>query len=280
MTRQQPKPGKVITRREALARLGTASLLALGLGPGCHSARRGAGLRPFQFVVVNDLHHAGRECEPFFAALISQMRTHPDLEFVLLLGDLADTGKAVDLAAIRHHFQKLGVPLYPVIGNHDYATKTDRRAYEEVFPGRINYRFRRRGWQFVGLDTTQGTDYQNTRIQAATLAWLDATLPQVDHDTPTVIFTHFPLGEGVSMRPLNAGEVLQRFAGFNLKGVFGGHYHAFTARRFEDAEVVTNRCCSRLRDNHDGTKPEGYWLVTAADGRLAREFIEFPPPEA
>ena len=128
-----------MTRREALAWLGTGSLLALGAGAGCQSARRGAGLRPFQFIVVNDLHHGAPECGPFFDALIKQMRTHEDAEFVLLLGDLADTGKAVDLAAIRHHFQKLGVPLYPVIGNHDYAAKTDRRAYEEVFPGRINY---------------------------------------------------------------------------------------------------------------------------------------------
>ena len=268
-----------MTRREALARLGTASLLALGAGAGCQSARRGAGLRPFQFIVVNDLHHAGPECEPFFAALINQMRTHPDLEFVLLLGDLADTGKAVDLTAIRHHFQRLGVPFYPVIGNHDYAAMTDRGAYEEVFPGRINYWFRQSGWQFVGLDSTQGTDYQNTRIQAATLAWLDATLPKLNPHKPTAVFTHVPLGDDVPMRPLNADEVLQRLVGFNLKGVFGGHYHAFTARRFQDAEVVTNRCCSRLRDNHDGTRPEGYWRVTAAEGRLGREFIEFRFPE-
>jgi hypothetical protein len=278
MHRQTQVPENGMTRREALARLGVASLLALGFGPGCHSAGRGASGRPFRFIVVNDLHHGAPECEPYFAALIRQMQTHHEVEFVLLLGDQADTGKAADLTAIRDHFQKLGVPFYAVPGNHDYLTPTDRRPYEEVLPGRINYWFEHRGWQFVGLDSTQGTDYQNTRIQAATLGWLDATLPKLDHDKPTVVFTHFPLGEGVPMRPLNADEVLRRFAGFNLKGVFGGHHHAFTERRFQGAEVVTDRCCSRLRDNHDGSKAEGYWLVTAVNDRLAREFIEFPPP--
>jgi 3',5'-cyclic AMP phosphodiesterase CpdA len=279
MTQPKLKPGNGMTRRGALTRLGTASLLALGLGPSCHSSHVDASRRRVRFIVVNDLHHGAPECEPYFAALLQQMRTHEDIEFVLLLGDLADTGKAMDLAAIRDQFQKLGVPFYPVIGNHDYATMTDRRAYEEVFPGRINYWFRHCGWQFVGLDSTQGTDYQNTRIQPGTLNWLDVTLPKLDLDKPTVVFTHFPLGEGVPMRPLNADEVLHHFVAFNLQGVFGGHHHAFTERRFQGAEVVTNRCCSRLRNNHDGTKEKGYWLVTAANGRLAREFVEFPPPK-
>jgi hypothetical protein len=35
-------------------------------------------------------------------------------------------------------------------------------------------------------------------------------------------------------------------------------------------------CCSRLRDNHDGSLAEGYLLCTAtADGRLSWEFVEF-----
>jgi 3',5'-cyclic AMP phosphodiesterase CpdA len=238
----------------------------------------GAGGRRFRFIVVNDLHHGAPECEPYFAALMRQMRTHGDIEFVLLLGDLADTGRAVDLAAIREHFRKLGVPTYPVIGNHDYATMTDRRAYEEVFPGRINYGFRHRGWQFLGLDSTQGTDYQNTRIQPATLNWLDTSLPGLDHGKPTVVFTHFPLGDGVPMRPLNAEEVLHRLSTLNLRGVFGGHHHGFTVRRHRGVDVVTNRCCSRLRNNHDQSKEEGYWLVTAANDSLVRQFIEFPPP--
>jgi 3',5'-cyclic AMP phosphodiesterase CpdA len=268
----------LLTRRAALLKIGTGSLVALGAGAGCRSSSVKAGGRPFHFIVVNDLHHGAPECDPFFAALVRQMKTHAGVEFALLLGDLADTGKAVDLEAVRDHFEKLGVPAYPVPGNHDYASPTDRSAYERTFPGRINYEFGHRGWQFIGLDTTQGTDYQNTRIPPATLNWLDATLPKLDRRKPTVLFTHFPLGEGVPMRPLNAAEVLARFDGFNLRGVFGGHHHAFTVRKLGNAEVVTNRCCSRLRDNHDGTKEKGYWLVTASHGALTREFVLFAGP--
>ena len=249
-------------------------------GAGCRSASVEAGGPPFRFIVVNDLHHGSPECDPYFAALVRQMKTHRGVAFALLLGDLADTGKVEDLKAIQDHFRRLGGPFYPVIGNHDYASPTDRHAYEQVFPGRINYWFEHRGWQFVGLDSTQGTDYQNTRIQPATLSWLAATLPRLDRRKPTVLFTHFPLGEGTPMRPLNAADLLQHFADFNLRGGFSGHHHAFTLRKFENAELVTNRCCSRLRDNHDGTKEKGYWLETAAQAVLTREFVPFAGPGA
>ena len=33
-----------------------------------------------------------------------------------------------------------------------------------VFPGQLNYHCAHAGWQFVGLDTTQGTDFADTLI--------------------------------------------------------------------------------------------------------------------
>jgi 3',5'-cyclic AMP phosphodiesterase CpdA len=208
------------------------------------------------------------------------MKSHTAAQCVLALGDLADDGQAANLQAVRDAFRSLPMPLYPVPGNHDYATATDRQAYEATFPDRINYRFELNGWQFLGLDSTQGTDYEKTRVSPATLAWLDATLPALDRRQPMIVFTHFPLGSDVPMRPLNADEVLRRLAGFNVQGIFGGHHHALTVRAFENADVVTNRCCSRLRGNHDGSKEKGYWRVTADGGRLSREFVEFKPPAA
>ena len=61
----------------------------------------------------------------------------------------------------------------------------------------------------------------------------------------------------------------------NLRGVFGGHYHAQTETAFHGTPVVTGRCCARVRGNHDGSKEKGWWSVTAADGRLTRTFVEF-----
>ena len=36
----------------------------------------------------------------------------------------------------------------------------------------------------------------------------------------------------------------------------------------------TNRCCSFARNNHDGSKEKGFFVVDAKDGKLARTFVE------
>ena len=119
--------------------------------------------------------------------------------------------------------------------------------------------------------------YEKTSIQPATLQWLDDYLPRLNPRRPTVVFTHFPLGDGVNYRPQNADELLDRFRDFNLQAVFCGHYHGFTERTSGQAILTTNRCCSLKRGNHDGTKPKGYFACEAAEGKLTRTFVEYKP---
>lgn len=267
-----------ISRREALTRLPLGALLAFGLWPGARAAEENDSGESFRFLAVNDLHHLNAECDPWFEALVARMRRHEDAAFALLLGDLVETGERANLAAIRDHFAGLGKPVHVQIGNHDHRSATDRTAYEELFPDRINYTFTHGGWQFVGIDSTQGTDWQDTEVQPATLRWLDATLPSLDRRRPTVLFTHFPLASTTQLAPRNADDVLRRFLEFNLRGVFSGHWHGFTRSRFQQADVVTNVCCAKSRGNHDSSKEKGYWLVRAEGGELRREFVPFTGP--
>ncbi len=274
------EPGEV-SRRVFLRTLGSSAALA-GLAPYADAADRS---RPgFRFLVVNDLHHASPECDPFFARLIDQMRGATRTEFCLVVGDLADHGRPESLRSIRDAFARLGAPMYCVPGNHDCDEEKSTRLYSEVFPGRLNYHFNHHGWQFIALDTTDGDRWGDTTIQPATLAWLDDTLPTLDQHKPTVLFTHFPLVPGLNPRanltPRNVAELLARFDDWNLRCAFSGHYHARTERKHGAAVLLTNCCCSRAQDNHDGTIPEGYLVCTAyPEGRLEREFVRFAPAE-
>lgn len=267
-----------ITRRTFLGSLGSAAALA-GLGA-CAGLRRS----PFRFLVVNDLHHASVDCDPFFARLVDDMRRHTDAQFCLIVGDLADQGRPESFRAIRDAFARLERPVYCVPGNHDCDQEKNTHLYAGIFPGQLNHRFDHAGWQFVGLDTTDGNNWGSTTIQPATFAWLDATLPQLDRQAPTVLFTHFPLVPGVHptlpLTPGNATDLVARFDGWNLRCAFTGHYHARTERSHGNATLLTNCCCARVRDNHDGTIPEGYLRCTAhPDGTIERELIRFAPAE-
>jgi hypothetical protein len=261
------------TRRDWLCR-SAGALLSLGLWPGCarfaESGRGGA----FPFVVINDTHFQSPQCGPWFERVAASLKSHqPKPEFCLLVGDLAEHGTAAELGAMREALRSFGLPFHVVIGNHDSVSPTDRRPYEALYPRSLNYHFEHRGWRFIGLDSSEGTKYELTRIQPPTLRWLDDTLPKLDRAMPTVVFTHFPLGEGVRMRPLNADDVLTRFLEFNLVAAFSGHFHGFTERVSGRTLLTTNRCCAISRDNHDGTTEKGYFFCSAAEGSLRREFV-------
>jgi predicted MPP superfamily phosphohydrolase len=143
------------------------------------------GTGDFSFLVVNDLHFFDEECWPWFESVVRQMRaTAPEAEFCLLCGDLADNGQPAQHDGVRDAFAKLGSPAYAAVGNHDYLTADDRRSYEERFKDQINYIFEHEGWQLVGIDTTEGNAWQDTKISSQTLAWLDENLPKLDHRKP------------------------------------------------------------------------------------------------
>jgi 3',5'-cyclic AMP phosphodiesterase CpdA len=270
---------KRYTRREALEKLSPAVLLSLGLWPGAlRAAPRGGS---FRFIVVNDLHYISTDCGQWLERMTRQMKSHGDVELCLVAGDLTEHGQPEHQNAVREILRAFGIPTYVVIGNHDYVEKTgERAAYDKAFPKSLNYLFVHRGWQFIGLDTSEGLKYENTSIQPHTFSWVDERVRKLDKKRPTIIFTHFPLGPGVKYRPLNTDALLEHFKPLNLQAIFCGHYHGFTERKLENAIVTTNRCCALKRSNHDGTKEKGYFLCTALDGKVTREFVELAPGTA
>jgi len=262
-----------LSRRELLRRSPIA-LLAAGLWPGTLAAGD-KDTSTFSFLVVNDLHSLDKKCVPWFEKVLKQMAGHVEKpELLFIAGDLAEDGAPDQLGRVKEIFAGLKLPIYVVPGNHDFTKKEERKTYDDLFPDRLNYVFDHGGWQFVALDTTEGTKFQNTTIGDATLKWLDDELPKLDKKKPLVVVTHFPLGEGVRMRPKNADEVLKRLKEYNLRAVFSGHYHAFTEKKTGDAVLTTNKCCAFSKGNHDGTKEKGYFLVKAKEGKLERIFVE------
>ena len=271
MSRSLPKK---LTRRAAL-RIASAPLVALGLRRFARAADTAEG---FTFIAVNDLHFFDADCAPFFKIVAAKMReSAPDAAFCLMAGDIANDGEAAQYAGVRAAFAGLGMPQHPVPGNHDFTANGDRTGYDAAFPEKLNYTFKHAGWQFIGLDSTQGLDFDQTHISPATLAWLDATIPTLDAAAPTVAFTHFPLGKDVTYRPLNADAVLEKLRKLNLRATFSGHWHGLNEQRLDRAELLVNRCCARVRSNRDGSPLKGWWVCRAApDGTLTRRFATIP----
>jgi hypothetical protein len=257
-----------------MMQLGAGALLSAGLWPG---ALRGqdANAQDFTFIEVNDLHYIDPGCVPFFEKMIAKMKAVAgDAKLLLVVGDTCENGTPAQLGAMRDILRMMGMTTKVVIGNHDWTADGDRTAYDDVWPNSINYTFDQAGWQFVGLDSSDGVKYQNTSVLKHTFDWLDVNLPKLDKKRPLILFTHFPLGEGVQYQVKNANDLLDRFKEFNLRGVFNGHYHAFTQKTHNNVLITTDRCCAYRRDNHDGSLEKGFFLCKTKDGVITREFIE------
>lgn len=256
--------------RRRLFQLSAGGLLAAGVWP----TRSDAAHDPFRFVQVNDLHSFDAKCLPWFEKVTAKIREQKP-EFVLVVGDLANDGSEKQLGGLKDALNTLGVPFHAVPGNHDYTAKSDRKSYDALFPNKLNYAFTHAGWQFVGVDSTEGILHENVKVGKPALAWLDAELPKLDAAKPTVLFTHFPVGKGVKMRLANADAVLDRFKPLALKGVFGGHYHSFTETKLPTGIVATtNKCCAVSKGNHDGTTERGFFTVDVKDGEIRRTFTQ------
>src|SRR5579872_3035255 len=166
--------------RRELLQMSAGSLLTAGLWPGVLAAEGKSSDKDYSFIVVNDTHYVDRNDDDWMSKVLKQMKGHmPKVDFCLHVGDVSDNGTQIQLGAMRDHFKDAGLTMYVVIGNHDYLTDpTNRKRYEEFFPERINYHFEHQGWQFLGLDSTEGVKYKSTSILPETLKWLDEHLPK------------------------------------------------------------------------------------------------------
>lgn len=266
------------TRRSFLTSA-SVGVLAAGLWPGRLFAEEAAGENgSFQFLAVNDVHFTDpKKCPQWFEKVFAAMkRSAPKAEFVMLSGDLSSENTEAEFGGIRELFPLLGMPVHIVPGNHDVAANGDRSMFEKFFPGKRNHVVEHRGWQIVNFDSVENRGHIRTTIPKENLAWLDETLPKLDPRKPTILSTHFPLGAGMERRPKNAQDVLQRFASFNLQAVFNGHWHGYSQMRFQGADISTNRCCSRFRGNHDGSKEKGWYVCEAGQGKVTRRYVTAP----
>jgi predicted MPP superfamily phosphohydrolase len=263
-----------LTRRQMI-KLSAGALLAAGLWPRvAHAAD--APTKPLTFLQLNDFHYAEEACAPFFEGLVSKINQIQDAALLIIAGDLLDDGTADQANALHDILAKLKIPYHVTCGNHDYHTQTDRSAFTSVFGDKFNTFFEVEGWQFVALDTADGTKASNFDCKKDTLDFAASLPTKLDKAKPTFLFTHFPLAAGVTNRLRNADTLLEPFKQLNLLATFSGHYHAFTEKTIlTNVTATTDVCCSRKRANHDNKFEKGFFRLDAADGKCKRTFVEY-----
>lgn len=263
----------------------------------------------FSFVFLTDIHlEPGRHAPEGFQMAIDRVNElKPD--FVLTGGDLiADAlgvgeARADSLYALyKHMAEGLNMPVYNTMGNHEVfgiytqsGVSTDDPLYgERMFEKQIGkryYAFDHKGWRFYVLDGIEEAQerYYYGEVDSAQMAWIREDLASVPAGTPLVISSHIPFIsvesqiKGGALNPNSKGlvlnnskEVLDLFAGHNLKLVLQGHLHFYEDIYAEGVHFITGGAVSSAwwTGKRDGLE-EGFLKVNVQGDSFTTEYIDY-----
>lgn len=195
------------------------------LGGPIAAAGASGGVPRFRFLQVNDLHYAAASSRGYSGALqriewlferIRSKDFFPPLDFVIGVGDLVHGGtlEAIrdEMPALKRKTDGLGVPFYPVIGNHENVQSEGDAVLEGPFreafgPDRLNYSFTSHGIEFLVVNDSGTACQRPKEVYAERLRRLE-TMLKANPRLPKVICCHIPLV------PIREGAVLRKSFGF------------------------------------------------------------------
>ena len=194
-----------------------------------------------KFVQVTDAHFNMEEPyrQEVLKAAVDTINKEKGISFVMFTGDNIDKPNEKDLAEFVRNVNKLNVPYYIVIGNHDVYKNgglSKKRYIEVIHENNMFYRFRKpnylfkkNGYVFIVADGAKevipgAIGY----FKEDTMKWLEKKLRKY-RKSNVVIFQHYPLvpiKEHVSHRVYNKDEYLELLdKQDNVVSVIAGHIH-------------------------------------------------------
>ncbi len=160
------------------------------------------GAQNVRFAVIADPHIGSDGADVHLREAIRSIDADPDVEFVLLLGDLSDKGDTESYSRAVEILSCLNKPFYVTTGNHDAKSSERYAHFREAF-GRGYFGFDAGGIRIVGLPTGPSEpDCQATLSDDDAAALAEAcrdSLPVIvaAHHTPDLIAHGAQLFSGI-----------------------------------------------------------------------------------
>jgi predicted phosphodiesterase len=240
---------------------------------------------PWRFVVMADTH-LPTGADTFTALRRQMLDLSPIPVFVIVVGDLTESGSVqehLDYLAVTDAFP---IPLFSVIGNHEMVPG-NRKNYE-TYHGPENFSFDHAGCRLVALNDIVP---RRNGFTDAQIAWLEGELSAPGFPDKFV-FMHAPPPDvpppwGAPPFP-NADKLAELSEHYGVRMVATGHIHEFRHRLVGTVHyLVTGGAGGTQNSLLEDPPSQGifhhFLLVTlAADGRSRVEVIkmgDWPEPD-
>ncbi|WP_234734147.1 outer membrane protein assembly factor BamB family protein [Tellurirhabdus bombi] len=217
--------------------------------------------KPIRFAFVTDTHVGA----PVTAAedlqrTVNDINTLPNLDFVVLTGDVTDFGSEQEFRAAKAILDGLRVKWYIFPGNHDTKwSENGCNSFRKIF-GAERFDFTVGKYRFIGCGSGPNMRMAPGLAAREDVLWVRSIAESMKgSDQPVIFMNHYPLDDALGNWYLLIDELKK----INVQAAFCGHGHSNKKLNFEGIPAVMGR--SNLRANQPGN---GYNLVTLANDTL------------
>lgn len=205
------------------------------------------GVEPFHFALLTDLHITrGTTAVEDLENSVRQINNTPNIEFVLVTGDITEFGDRESLEKSKSILDKLTVPYYITSGNHETKwSASGHTDFRQIF-GDDKFEFEHKGVRFFGFNTGPVLRMADGHVSPQDITWLKDELSKQDKSVPVILATHYPLQYGDVD---NWYQLTDAVRSYNIRAVLGGHYHRNVIFSYDGIPGLINR--SNLRAKAD-----------------------------
>ena len=210
----------------------------------------------FDFIVLTDTHVENgdiKDLKKISAAIGANVK------FVAILGDITQKGAKKDIKKVTEFISALGVPCYPVIGNHDIYSGNWSEGWKKYI-GSTRYRIDGDKVTLFMLDSA------NAFFGKDQLDWLEKELKSTNGEV--FLFTHsdFFVEDKIKIQqlfdPVERARIMSILSG-KCNMVFTGHSHERVIKKFDGIKYISIE---------DYKSTLTYCLVHVNDGVVTYEF--------
>ena len=228
---------------------------------------QGWAQKPFTFAQITDIHLNSNDPKPleYLMTSIADINQNPDIDFVLVTGDLADNGDNASLEQLDSALKTLNKKYYVVTGNHETTwSESGMAKFSELF-GSERLEFEHNGVLFLGFTTGPFIKMALGHVAPHDLTWLAEEVNNKGKGKQVFLVTHYPITKGDIDNWSEATDAIRKL---NVKVFIGGHYHRNRALFYDGIPGFLSR--SNLKDGNGKT---GYSLchVTADSLTIAEK---------
>ena len=173
---------------------------------------------------------------------------------------------AADIRLFKSYFDRLEIPFYQTVGNHDcYPGEVNAAFYASQYPGWKPYeRFELSGATFINL--CGGHD---GAVEPGQRAWLAAEAVSIPKDRTVFLIAHYPnVGVG-RVDGYDIGVVIREFFSYRTADTWllAGHNHEDAICRYSLPGGGRLFVATHVRE------PFGYWMYGLRDGQLVSRVL-------